>query len=696
MRLQPPSGSGTPVPGNENTPKENTATPPERLAIIGMACRLPGDVSTPEDLWNLCARGKSTWSEVPKSRFNAEAFYHPNPDRPGAFNPKGAHFLNEDVGLFDAPFFNITLQEARSLDPQQRIMLECVYEALENAGIPTQSIAGSNVGVFAGSSYPDYDLNNNIDAESIPMYAATGMATALQSNRISYYFDLHGPSVTIDTACSSSLAALHLASQSIRSGECSIAIVGGCHLNLLPEPFISMARQRLLADSGKSYAFDERATGFGRGEGAGCIILKSLSDAQAANDTIRSVIVNSGVNQDGRTRGISMPNSDAQEKLMREVYRTAGIDPSQTGYVEAHGTGTKVGDPLEAKALNAVFGEGRTAKQPLLVGSLKSNVGHLEGSSGVVSVIKTALMLERGFVLPNCNFSKANEEIPMDKWCMKVPKKLLPWPRGKTYASVNNFGFGGTNAHVVLERAPIKQDDGDHNAEEMKRRVYILSGFDKRAASEMTNGVLKYLHLNPPALLDTVTDDIAYTLGQRRSALPWRVAVTGSFYPELVENLSHSEPVRAGREPTVGFVFTGQGAQWHGMGKELLDRYPIFQTTMERVDTSLRGLGAQFSIIGQYNHFVRKGPETDFLFLDELRLENSEESSISAAYMSQPACTAVQLALVDLLSSWGVHPKSVVGHSSGEIAAAYAAGILTLDECRLAPTPERSSKSSMP
>lgn len=245
MRLQPPSGSGTPVLENGNTAKENTTNePPERLAIVGMACRLPGDVTTPEDLWNLCARGKSAWSEVPKNRFNAEAFYHPNPDRPGAFNAKGAHFLTEDVGLFDAPFFNITLQEARSLDPQQRIYLECVYEALENAGIPTQSIAGTNMGVFAGSSYPDYDLNNSMDAESIPMYAATGMATALQSNRISYYFDLHGPSVTIDTACSSSLAALHLASQSIRNGECSIAIVGGCHLNLLPEPFISMTRQR--------------------------------------------------------------------------------------------------------------------------------------------------------------------------------------------------------------------------------------------------------------------------------------------------------------------------------------------------------------------------------------------------------------------------------------------------------------------
>ena len=245
MRLQPPSGTGTPVPdGNNNTAEEEVGDVPKRMAIIGMACRLPGQVSTAEDFWDMCARAKSAWSPMPKERFNSDAFYHPHNDRPGSFNPAGAHFLHEDVGLFDAPFFNITLQEARSLDPQQRIMLECVYEALENAGIPSHEISGSNVGVFSGGSFPDYELNNTRDLDSIPMYAATGTAMALQSNRISYYFDLHGPSVTIDTACSSSLSALHVASQSIRNGECSIAIVGGCHLNLVPEVFVSMTRSR--------------------------------------------------------------------------------------------------------------------------------------------------------------------------------------------------------------------------------------------------------------------------------------------------------------------------------------------------------------------------------------------------------------------------------------------------------------------
>ncbi|KAJ5682198.1 hypothetical protein N7462_005363 [Penicillium macrosclerotiorum] len=667
MHLQPPSGSGTPVINGTNGVSEGedaSGDPPKKMAIIGMACRLPGQVTTADEFWDLCSRGRSAWSPIPKERFNADGFYHPNPDRAGSLNPAGAHFLQEDVGLFDAPFFNITLQEARTLDPQQRILLECTYEALENAGISNRSIAGTDVGVFVGSSFADYELNNTRDMEAAAMYAATGTATALQSNRISYYFDLHGPSLTIDTACSSSLTALHLASQSIKNGECSIAIVAGCHLNLIPESFISMTRARLLAESGKSYAFDSRGTGFGRGEGAACIILKSLEDAEAANDAIRSVIVNSGVNQDGRTRGISMPSGAAQEALIRQVYKSARIDPSLVGYVEAHGTGTKVGDPIEATALNAVFGKGRTSRQPLLVGSVKSNIGHLEGSSGLVSVIKTALMLERGFVLPNCNFETANAEIPMEKWNMKIPRKLQAWPRGQLYASVNNFGFGGTNAHIIMERGPRHEGEGTDNKDPLTRKLYVVSGYDKQAVVQMAKGVGAYLDLHPPMFADTLMDKLAYTLGERRSFFPWRLAATSPSHHDLIAAFyNNADPVRSSREPSIGFVFTGQGAQWQGMGKELLDTYPIFNATMRAVDSCLKSLGAAFSII------------------DEIRLTDPQKGSMSAAYMSQPACTGIQLALVDLLSSWNIHPKAVVGHSSGEIAAAYAAGILSVEEC---------------
>ncbi|KAJ5494215.1 Acyl transferase/acyl hydrolase/lysophospholipase [Penicillium fimorum] len=673
MHLQQTSGTGIPIIESQNAslPEQlidltdnPTGDVPKRAAIIGMSCRVPGDVSTPDEFWDLCSRGRSAWSPIPKNRFNAGSFYHPDPDRPGSFNAVGAHFLTEDIGLFDAPFFNITLQEAQAMDPQQRIFLECVYEALENAGIPSHEITGQKVGVFTGASFSDYEINNGRDTSAIPMYTATGTAVALQANRISYYFDLNGPSVTVDTACSSSLSALHLATQSIRNGECSMAIVGGCHLNITPEAFVFMTRARLLSDTGRSYSFDHRGTGFGRGEGAGCVILKSLEDAEAAGDAIRSVIVNTGINQDGRTRGIATPNGKAQEALIRQVYKEARVDPAMTGFVEAHGTGTKVGDPIEATALNAVFGKGRSPRQPLLVGSVKSNIGHAEGASGLISVIKTTLALERGFVPPNCNFEEANVEIPMDQWNMKVPKRLMPWPRGKPYASVNNFGFGGTNAHVILQRAPRHEGNLEFNDDPLKRKLFVVSAYDKNAALGIGKSVAAHVDHFPALFNDSTMDNMAYTLGQRRTFLPWRLASSGITGQELTQSLAiDAVPVRSSKEPTVGFVFTGQGAQWHGMGKELLSTYPVFRQTIQDVDACLKSLGATFSII------------------DELILTDPSASSISAAYMSQPACTAVQLALVDLLSSWGIRPKAVVGHSSGEIAAAYAAGILNIEEC---------------
>jgi acyl transferase domain-containing protein len=409
-------------PSDKIAPGEQQSMP---VAIIGMACRLPGQVSTLQEFWELCARGRSGWSEMPKDRFNPEGFYHPNPDRTGCFNPKGGHFLDEDIALFDAPFFNTTLQEARAMDPQQRLLLECSYEALENGGIAKQAIQGHDVGVFIGGSPSDYEINNLRDTATIPMHQITGCAISLQSNRISYYFDLKGPSITIDTACSSSLSALHLACQSLQSKDCSTALVGGCHLNVLPDTFVSMSMSRLFSESGRSYPFDQRAKsqdvpGYGRGEGVAMIVLKPLQDALDAGDSIRAVIMGTGMNQDGRTRGITSPNGEAQADLIRSVYRRALIDPHKTGYVEAHGTGTKIGDPTEAQALHSVFSEGRASEQPLFLGSVKSNIGHAEGACGVIAVVKATMMLERGFVLPNFNFKQANDEIPMDKWSMKV------------------------------------------------------------------------------------------------------------------------------------------------------------------------------------------------------------------------------------------------------------------------------------
>ncbi|EKD12633.1 beta-ketoacyl synthase domain-containing protein [Drepanopeziza brunnea f. sp. 'multigermtubi' MB_m1] len=642
------------------------------IAIVGMGCRLPGNVSTPDDFWELCSRARSGWSPVPKSRFNHSTFHHPNPEKIGCYNPEGGHFLDEDVALFDAPFFNVTEQEAISMDPQQRLLLECTYEALENAGIPKRTLVGQNVGVFVGGSFADYELRNCRDIDTVPNFQATGCAQSLLSNRLSYYFDLCGPSFTVDTACSSSLSALHLACQSLRSGESSQAIVASCHLNILPDYFIIMSMSSLFSNEGKSFAFDHRGSGFGRGEGAGCVILKPLDQALRDNDSIRAIVAGSGMNQDGRTKGITMPNSDAQVTLMKSIYKNFGLNPNETGYVEAHGTGTKVGDPIEAKALHEVFDEGRTKKQPLFVGSVKSNIGHLEGASGVVSVIKTAMMLDKGFVLPNCNFEAGNPKIPFDEWGIKVPTNQRPWPRGKKYASVNNFGFGGTNAHVVLERSPVAprtllpgtNDTLATGTKALAKRLYVLSANDKSSLAARMNDLTVYLEQRPEVFQNSLLPNLAYTLGQRRSHLAYKVAIPARGSAELIPALAsnYTASSRSTGEPRIGFVFTGQGAQWHAMGRELLDAYPVFAATMGRMDRYLLDLGADFSL------------------LDELS-QDAESSRVSAAHISQPACTAVQLALTDLLKSWGIKPSAVAGHSSGEIGAAYAAGALSLESC---------------
>ncbi|KAI9640185.1 hypothetical protein NHQ30_011422 [Ciborinia camelliae] len=638
------------------------------IAIVGMSCRLPGNVSTPEEFWELCSRARSGWSEIPKGRFNHQTFSHRNPDKLGCYNPQGGHFLREDVGLFDAPFFNLTQKEAISLDPQQRILLECTYEALENGGFPKQTLAGKDVGVFVGGSFADYELNNLRDTDTAPMYQATGCATSLLANRLSYYFDFVGPSATVDTACSSSLSALHLACQSLRSGESSHAIVGSCHLNILPDYFIIMSMSGLFSDEGRSFAFDERGNGFGRGEGAGCVILKPLDQALKDNDSIRALIVGSGMNQDGRTKGITMPSGDAQKSLIKSIYEKAGLDASETGFIEAHGTGTKVGDPIEASALHDCFGKGRTSQQPLYIGSVKSNIGHLEGASGIVSVIKSAMMLEKGFILPNHDFKTPNHKIPFAEWKMKIPTTQRPWPRGKRYVSVNNFGFGGTNAHTVLERAPQIQkslpNGQSQNQLPDRKMLYALSANDKASLSNQMQNLTVYLEQRPEVFQNSLLKNLAYTLGQRRSVLSWKVAIPARSSSDLIPSLVGSTvaPSRAVNEPRIGFIFTGQGAQWHAMGKELMDAYPIFSSTMKRIDECLAELGATFSLI------------------DELS-KDATVSRVSEPQISQPACTAVQIALTNLLSSWGIRPTAVVGHSSGEIASAYAAGIISLESC---------------
>ena len=639
------------------------------LAVIGMACRLPGDVTTPAELWELCSRTRSGWSEIPKDRFDADGFYHPNPQKLGAFNNKGAHFLSQDLGVFDAPFFNITQAEATAMDPQQRIALECTFEALESAGLPKESIAGQSVGVFAGGSFADYELNNLRDLETCPPFQATGSAACMLANKISYYFDCRGPSHTTDTACSSSLTAMHLACQSLRDGDSKLAIVAGSHLNILPDYFVSMSTSQLFNEAGKSFPFDHRAqSGFARGEGTGVVLLKPLYEAIAANDPIRAVLVNTGVNQDGKTAGITNPNGAAQEALIRQVYSSANIALDECGFVEAHGTGTKVGDPIEATALHNTLGKGRTARQPLYIGSVKSNIGHLEGASGVVSMIKAAMMLERGLILPNINFEKANPQIPLGDWNMKVPTSVRPWPRNKKYISVCNYGFGGANAHAVLQKAPPTSqrslNDGadSQTAPDQRWMLFVLSANSQESLSLKAKDLGIYLEQRPEAFEKLLAGNLAYTLGQRRSHLSWKYAIAATSSDELGVRLASTKfsTQRAVQEPKIGFVCTGQGAQWAGMGRELVGAYPIFDDTMSKAEIHLQSLGASFS-------------------LTEELAKPKEQSRIDVPEITQPACTAVQCALIDLFRSWNVQPVITVGHSSGEIAAAYAAGMLSLE-----------------
>ncbi|KAK4121887.1 polyketide synthase [Parathielavia appendiculata] len=637
------------------------------IAIIGMSCRLPGNVSTVEDFWQMMSRAQCGWSEIPGERFNTEAYHHPNPAKKGCFNAKGGYFLSQDPALFDAPFFNLTRPEAEAMDPQQRLLLESTYEALENAGIPKESLIGRKVGVFVGGAASDYGLGTLRDLDNTPMFDATGNHQSILAGRISHFFDLRGPSVSVDTACSSSLHALHQAVQSIRNGESEQAIVASCHLNLQPGNWVSMSLSRLFSDEGRTYSFDSRAkSGFARGEGAGCLILKPLEQAIQDNDSVRSVIVNTGTNQDGRTIGLTSPNREAQEQLMCEVYTRAGIDPEDAGFVEAHGTGTKVGDPIEATAIYNVFGKGRTPKQPLYLGSVKSNIGHLESASGIISVIKSSLMLEKGFILPNINFETPNEQIPMAKWNIKVPTSQRPWPMKKKYISCNNFGFGGSNAHCVLARPtrllvkPQSVEAADDAAQ--RQRLFVVSANDEAAATKSMNQLIIFIEQHPEVYQQRLICDVAYTLGQRRSHLPWRIGVVASSLGDLAKSLSAGDvkPSRASVPPSVAFVYTGQGAQWHAMGRELNKSHPVFANVLQAADACLRELGADFSLVNE---------------LDKAK----DASRVSQVHISQPACTAVQLALTALLRSWGIRPVSVTGHSSGEIAAAYAAGALSLE-----------------
>ncbi|KAJ5715842.1 uncharacterized protein N7483_013023 [Penicillium malachiteum] len=683
------------------------------IAIVGIGGRFPGEATNPSRLWDMVSNGRSALTEVPKDRFNIDAFYHPHAERQGTMNVRGGHFLKDDVALFDAPFFSITAKEAHAMDPQQRLALEVAYEALENGGMRMEDVLGSSMACYMASFTRDYATLRGHDAEDIPMYEGTGNGSAMISNRISWFFDLKGPSLSLDTACSSSLVALHLACQSIRTGETKCAMVGGTNLILMPEMQTAMTSLHFLSPDSKSQSFDHKANGYARGEGAAVVLVKPLADAIKDGNTIRAVIRGTGVNQDGKTPGITLPSAQAQEDLIRSTYAAAGLSFDQTGYFEAHGTGTPSGDPLECAAIGATIGASRSKDSPLLVGSIKTNIGHMEGASGLAGLIKAVYVLEKGLIPPNLWFEKANHRIPLVKWGLEVPTELQPWPTtGLRRASVNSFGYGGTNAHCVLDDAyhylTSRSLDGFHVTTELPGVVDKgdsasfdgLSGSASTASSVKENEQLTpgsehegfELELSPSAtipkllmwtsheqagidrtatqlqeylsnqdeLSSTLLTNLAYTLSMGRSRFPWKaytVASTAAELPSSLTSTSYSKPLRSSQPPVLCFVFTGQGAQWFQMGSELL-AYRRFEESIMDATKYLKELGSEWDLFAELT-----SPKEGF------RLNESA--------VSQPACTALQIALVDLLREWNITPSVVVGHSSGEIAAAYAKGAIS-------------------
>lgn len=639
------------------------------VAIVGVGCRLPGGADDPVGFWNRLCEGTDAITDIPPDRWNKDLFYDSDPATIGKTYARRGGFLR-DVSLFDPAFFGISPREASRIDPQQRLLLMIAWEALEDAGIAVDRRRSQDTGVFVGISSADYAKTQATYAElyEIDAHIGTGVAYSIAANRISHALNLTGPSIAIDTACSSALVAVHLACQSLHRGECAMALAGGVNVILSPETYVTYSRLSMVSPDGRCKAFDARANGFVRGEGAGLVLLKPLSSAVRDGDRIYAVIVASGTNQDGHTPGITVPSGDAQEALLRQVYRESGIDPAQVGYVEAHGTGTPVGDPIEANALGRVLGSGRPVDQPCYVGSVKTNIGHLEAAAGIAGLIKTALIVQHGSIPPNLNFETPNPAIDFDALRIRVPRELTRWPEGKpVVAGVNSFGFGGTNAHVVVSRV---QPGRAHEPEQNEApALFCLSGESENTLRELARACMgdglrqEWSNVGLTAICRASCAD--------RQRHAHRLALTVDSKEKILENIELYLRGETGSGIAVGrslpadqlktvFVFSGQGPQWWAMGRELLEHEPVFKERIIECDRIL-------------------GKLADWSLLTEL-MADEQNSRIGMTEIAQPAIFALQVALAATWESWGIRPDAIVGHSVGEVAAAFVAGVLSLED----------------
>jgi acyl transferase domain-containing protein/NADPH:quinone reductase-like Zn-dependent oxidoreductase/NAD(P)-dependent dehydrogenase (short-subunit alcohol dehydrogenase family)/SAM-dependent methyltransferase/acyl carrier protein len=651
-------------------------TQKERIAIIGVGCRFPGGVNAVDSLWKLLIESREGVCDVPSDRWNVERYYDSEPGVAGKSIVRRGGFI-DSIDQFDPQFFGISPREAPYVDPQHRLLLETAWEAIEDAGIVLDLESGTDLGVFVGISHNDYQgiQSNPFDHFGISPHTATGSAHSIAANRISYCLNLHGPSVAMDTACSSALTAVHAACEHIRAGRGDAALAGGVTVMIAPGGFIGFSQAGMLSPEGRCAAFDESASGFVRGEGAGMVLLKRLSKAIEDGDPIQGVIVGTSINQDGHTNGISLPSPEAQARLVRDACADAGVAPEAIGFVEAHGTGTAVGDPIEAHALAEALCENRPADAPLPIGSIKTNLGHLETAAGIAGLLKAMLVLKHRQIPPSLHFKTPSPHIDFKKLKLRVPTETEPFPEGpgERLAGVNSFGFGGANAHVILAEPPLHQPLKSSEFPAARPWPVVLSARSEKAlqasAANLSAWVKEHADSNGSS---PVLPDLTYTLGVRRNHHPHRLTLTASSWTELTEELDafakkgESTKIRSGfsarraEAPRIGFIFSGQGPQWWGMGRELMRQEPVFRETMERCDAALR-------------------PWTRFSLLEELG-RTEETSQMSRTEIGQPAIFAMQLALAALWKSWGVEPAAVVGHSVGEIAAACVTGIFSIEE----------------
>jgi len=619
----------------------------EPIAVVGIGLRFPG-AKTVDGFWELLEKGVDAIREVPPDRWDVDEFYDPNPQTPGKMITRWGGFI-EDV------------------DPQQRLLLEATWEALEDAGINPRSLAKSKTGVFVGISSNDYSRIQGNDLRKVDPYTGTGNAFSIAANRISYTFDFQGPSVAVDTACSSSLVSIHLACLSLRNKESDVAVAGGVNLILSPELSITFSQAGMLAPGGRCRTFDASAEGYVRGEGVGMVVLKRLSDALKDGDRILAVIRGSAVNQDGKSNGLTAPNSLAQQRVIRQALKNAGVKPEEVGYVEAHGTGTILGDPIEVQALGMVM-KNRPVENTCYLGSVKTNIGHLESAAGVAGFIKAVLAVHKGKIPPHLHFKQINPHIPIQELPFEIPTRLTDWPSHlkKRIAGVSSFGFGGTNAHIVLEAPPpVKRRE---NAVERTHHLLTLAANERAALQQLAGRYAEFLKNHPEVALG----DVCFTANTGRAPLPVRAAVIGKDSREMVEYLTalakgeEHFAVQEGEadvaaHPKIAFLFTGQGAQSPGMGQELYRTFPSFKKTLDEINT----LTAQY---------------LEHPLLEVLFAENELKERVHQTQYTQPALFAIEYALAKFWMDLGIEPDYLIGHSIGEITAACIAGVMSLED----------------